>query len=80
MAATRWPRRESHLQVLKTQLVEAIERLEADHGSPFPESLVLPSSPDDLEEIQMLLEDLYPKSNYRAEVVLNPATVVIKRG
>lgn len=71
------PRQESHLQVLKTQLAEALSACGwLDNES----EAVLPCSPDDLDEIEMLLEDLYPKSNYRAEVVMDPATVVIKRG
>ncbi len=64
---------ESHLHKLKTQLIETLGWL--DDG--FPSKAVLPCSPDDFEEISMLLDDLYPKSNYRAQLTIDPATVVI---
>ena len=69
--------KQSHLQELATQLCEA---LSANGWLENESEAVLPCSPDDLDEIEMLLEDLYPKSNYRAEVVMDPAIVVIKRG
>ena len=69
----------AELQGLKEQLVESLSHSGwLDPG--FPSEVVVPCSPDDLEEVQMLLEDLYPKSNYRAEVAMDPRTVVVKRG
>jgi len=64
----------SHLQELKEQLVTDIERIHAQYmdvwgGKPEDIDITVPCSPDDLEEVQMLLEDLYPKSNYRAVAV-----------
>ena len=59
----------THLAALKTQLVLDIERMHAEfmdaHGYPL-EDIVVPCSPDDVDEVQMPLDDLYPSCNYRA--------------
>lgn len=63
--------KQSPLQALKTQLVEEIERMEAkfiDDGY-RPDDIAVLCSSDDVEEFQMLLDDLYPKSKYRAVAV-----------
>ncbi len=72
------PRQRLSLEELKTQLVEALSANGCLDGDSL--AAVLSCEPDDLEEVQMLLEDLYPKSNYRASFVKNPDTVVVTRG
>ena len=54
---------------LKTQLAVDIEQMKAEfmslHGYAL-DGIVVPCSLEDVEEVQMLLDDLYPGSNYRA--------------
>ena len=54
---------------LKTKLAVDIERMKAEflnrHGYPL-EDIFVPCSLEDVEEVQMLLDELYPESNYRA--------------
>ncbi len=58
---------------LKTQLVIDIERMQAEfttlHGYPLEDIVVPCSSEYDVEEVQMLLDKLYPGRNYRTEGV-----------
>lgn len=57
---------------LKTKLAVDIERMKAEcmslHGYPLENILVL-CPLEDVQEVQMLLDELYPENDYRAEAI-----------